>query len=115
MTRMQRINEEIRCQIGLILNRDMHDTRIGFVTITKVDTSPDLRSASIYFTSIDDSGHAQDSLAALKESKGFIRSLLAKRIRIKFMPRLTFIKDVSGSEKNRIDEIIDMIHREKEI
>jgi ribosome-binding factor A len=113
MPRADRINEEIRYNIGMILQRDISDPRMGFVTITKVDTSPDLRSSSIYFTAMDDNGPNKDTLTVLKESKGFIRSLLAKRIRIKFIPRLTFIKDVSAVEKNRVDEIIDIIHRQK--
>jgi ribosome-binding factor A len=114
MSRADRINEDIRYCLGMILRRDLCDPRLGFVTITKVDTSPDLRSASIYFTSIDKDSQSQDSLKVLKESTAFIRGLLARRIRMKFIPRLVFIKDVSKEERNRIDEIIEMIHKEKE-
>lgn len=115
MSRIEKINEEIRVQVSMILQKDLHDPRIGFITITRVDASPDLRSASIYFTAMHDKNPANDTLKALKASRGFIRSQLAKRIRIKFIPQITFIWDVSKTETNRIDEIIGMLHKEKEI
>lgn len=115
MSRVDRINEEIRYQISTILQRDVHDPRIGFITITKVDTSPDLRSTSIYFTAMQDKGSTEGALKRLKASKGFIRSLLAKRMSIKFIPQITFIDNVTEVENNKIDEIIDIIHKEKEI
>ena len=115
MSRVDRINEEIRYQISTILQRDVHDSRIGFITITKVDTSPNLRSTSIYFTAMQGKGATEGTLKGLKASKGFIRSLLAKRMSIKFIPQITFIDNVTEVENNRIDEIIDIIHKEKEI
>jgi ribosome-binding factor A len=115
MPRTDRINEEIRCHVSMILRKDVHDPRIGFITITRVDTSPDLKSTSIYFTAIQERGCKDDTLKGLKASKGFIRSLLANRMRVKFIPQITFINDVSESETNRIDEIIGMLHKEKEI
>jgi ribosome-binding factor A len=114
MSRIEKINEEIRVQISMILQKDLHDPRIGFITITRVDTSPDMRSASIYFTAMHDKNPGNDTLKALKASRGFIRSLLAKRVRIKFIPQITFIRDVSSIETNRIDEIIAMLYKEKE-
>jgi ribosome-binding factor A len=115
MSRIDRVNEEIRFQISMILQRDMRDPRIGFMTISRVDTSPDLRSASIYFTVMNDKITSEDTLKALKASSGFIRSLLAKRMSIKFVPKITFINDVSKNEINRVDEIIGRLHKEKEI
>ena len=114
MSRVDRVNEEIRFHISTILQRGVHDPRIGFITITKVDTSPDLRSTSIYFTSMQRKGAVEDTLKGLKASRGLIRSLLAKRMSIKFIPQITFIDDVSEIENNRIDEIIDILHKEKE-
>jgi ribosome-binding factor A len=115
MSRIDRISEEIRFQTSMILQRDIRNPRIGFITITRVDTSPDLMSASIYFTAMNDRVPAGDTLKALKASSGFIRSLLAKRMGIKFVPKITFISDVSKTEINRVDEIISMLHNEKEI
>ncbi|MDD5504234.1 MAG: 30S ribosome-binding factor RbfA [Candidatus Omnitrophica bacterium] len=115
MSRVDRMNEEIRYQISTILQTQTRDPRIGFVTITKVDTSPDFRQALVYFTVINADDGARDTLEGLKASSGFIRSLLAKRIRVKFIPRITFIHDVPPAESKRIDDIINMLHREKEI
>jgi len=114
--RIDKVNEEIRHQVSMILQRDIHDSRIGFVTIIKVDTSPDLKSADIFFTCIKQNGVSdEDTLKALKAKTGLIRGFLAKRIRLKFLPRITFIQDDSGVISNRIDEIIDIIHKDKEI
>jgi ribosome-binding factor A len=114
VSRIGRVSEEIRFQVSMILHKDLHDPRIGFITITRVDISPDLRSASIYFTTIKKPGTFEDTLKALKASRGFIRSQLAKRMSIKFVPKITFINDASWVETNRIDEIIDMLYKEKE-
>jgi len=115
MFRRDRVSEEIRHQVSIILQKDIRDSRIGFVTVTKVDMSPDLKSADIFFTSIDRDDANEDGLAALKASAGLVRRLLAKRIRIKFIPRITFIRDDSKKAGNKIDEIIDIIHKDKEI
>ena len=114
MPRIERINEEIRHQVSLILQRDIHDQRIGFVTITKVDTAPDLRSADIYFTTIEAGSSSDDTFTGLKASAKLIRGLLAKRMRVKFIPKIRFINDNSNISKNRIDEIIDILNKEKE-
>ena len=111
MSRRDRLSEELRHQVSVILQRDIHDTRIGFVTITKVDVSPDLKSADIFFTNIENSG---DSFKVLKDSVDFIRSLLGKRMRIRYVPRITFINDDSNQARNRVDEILDIIHKQKE-
>ena len=115
MFRRDRVSEEIRHQVCMILQRDVRDSRIGLVTITRVDMSPDLKSADIFFTSIREEGGSEDVLRRLKASSGLIRRLLSKQIRIKFLPRINFIYDDSGKTGNRIDEIIDIIHKNKEI
>ena len=114
MFRRDRVSEEIKHQVSIILQRDIRDSRIGLVTITKVDMSPDLKSADIFFTSIREEGGSEDVLRALRVSAGLIRRLLSKQIRIKFLPRINFIYDDSGKTGNRIDEIIDIIHKDKE-
>jgi len=114
MFRRDRVSEEIRHQVSMILQRDIRDSRIGLVTITKVDMSPDLKSADIFFTSIREDGTTEDVLRCLKASSGLIRRLLSKQIRIKFLTRINFIYDDSGKTGNRIEEIIDSIHKDKE-
>jgi ribosome-binding factor A len=111
---VDRMNEEIRYQISMILRKEARDPRIGFVTITRVDTSPDFKSASVYFTALNDWGPSDDTLKGLKASSGFIRSLLAKRIKVKFIPRITFINDIPDAATERIDDIFNMLRREKE-
>ena len=114
MSRMDKVNEEIRHQVGMILQRDIHDSRIGFVTITHVDTSPDLRSCKVYFTTLDEGDAYEETIAGLNASSANVRRELGKRIRIKFTPNIEFIHDAKDSESNRIDQIIDIIRKEKE-
>ena len=114
MSRMDKVNEEIRHQIGMILQRDIHDSRIGFVTITHVDTAPDLRTCKVYFTTLDEGDAYEETIAGLNISSTNIRRELGKRIRIKYTPKIEFIHDVKHSESSRIDQIIDIIHKDKE-
>lgn len=111
MSRRDRINEELRQQVSIFLQRDIHDTRIGFITITRVDTAPDLKSADIFFTAMEDDGK---SLDALKDSVPLIRGLLGKRMKIRYVPRIRFIRDDSNQTRNRVDEILGIIHKQKE-
>ena len=114
MSRMDKINEEIRHQVGIILQRDIHDSRIGFVTITHVDTAPDLRTCKVYFTTLDEGDTYKETIAGLNASSSNVRRELGKRIRIKYTPNIEFIHDAKDSESNRIDQIIDIIHKDKE-
>jgi len=114
MSRMDKINEEIRHQVSLILQRDINDPRIGFVTITRADVSPDLKSAKIYFTTIEKDKSFDDTVRGLERSTGFIRKLIAQRVRMKFAPEIRFIYDEAEKKNNRIEEILDIIHKEKE-
>ena len=114
MSRMDRVNEEVRHQVSTILQRDVQDPRIGFVTITRVDVSSDLRQAKIFFTTIEQGKSYEDTLSGLKRSTGFIRKMLGQRIRMKFTPDIQFVYDKTDDKKSRVEEILDMIHREKE-
>jgi len=113
MSRVDRVQEEIRHQIGLILQRDINDPSIGFVTITGVDVSPDLKQADVYFTTLAKDESFEETMNGLRRAEGFVRKLIGKRIRIKFTPDIHFIYDDSGKTDSRIDEIIERIHKEE--
>lgn len=114
MSRADKVQEELRQQVSIIVQRDLKDPRVGFVTITRVEVTPDLRDARIYFTTMDVDKPFEDTVKGLDKASGFIRKLLGKRIRMKFTPQIRFIYDDSQTRRNRIDDIIDEIHKEKE-
>jgi len=108
---MDKVNEEVRHHVSLIVQRDLDDPKIGFVTITRVEVSSDLRVAHIYFTTLAEDESFDDTLEGLNKSAGVVRNLLGRRIRMKFTPEIRFINDNSEKESSRIDQIIEKLHR----
>lgn len=96
--RMRRVNQVIREVIGDAISTELDDPRIGFVTVTAVDTSPDLRSARVYVSVLGDDAERDASLAALRSSHGLLQSRIATEMRIKYTPTLTFHYD-DGPER----------------
>lgn len=113
MSRLKKVQEELRHQISLIVQQELKDPRIGFVTITRVEVTPDLKAAKVYFTTIGPKESFEDTVNGLNSSTGFVRKLIGERIRIKFTPQINFIYDDSPKRQDRIDEIIDKIHKQK--
>lgn len=93
MSRVDKINEELRHHISIIIQQELNDPAIGFVTVTSVLTSPDLRHSKIYFTCMGDEKKRKETEEALTRASGYIKKLLGKLIRIKFMPEIKFIYD----------------------
>ena len=96
--RMRRINEVMRKVLGGAILRDLEDPRIGFVTVTAVDTSTDLRSARVYVSVLGDEEEREATLAALRSSHGLLQAAVANEIRMKRTPTLTFHYD-EGPER----------------
>ena len=92
--RMEKVNQEIRRQITAIIRGDIDDPAVDFMSITRVETTPDLRESKVYFSLLDESklSHVQRTLNSMGN---FIRRNLGKRVRIKILPRLKFIADTS--------------------
>ena len=112
--RTARVNEAVKEEIADILEKKLKDPRIGFVTVTGVDVSPDLKYADVFVSIMGSKDDQEASFKILKGAKGFIRSELGKRLRIKFLPDLSFRIDESIEEGMRITKLIDKIHREEE-
>lgn len=113
MSRVEKVQKELRYQVSLIVQQELKDPRIGFVTITRVEITPDLKEAKIYFTTMDVKESLDDTVNGLNRSAGFVRKLVGERMRMKFTPQINFIYDDSLKRQGIIDEIIDKIHREK--
>ena len=111
--RIERVNTEIRKQISQLIQRHLRDPRIDpFLTVTAVETSPDLKFARVYVSSISGQEQAPESIEALKKAAGFLRSELAKQIRLRYMPELSFQWDNSIEHGDKILRILDEIKNE---
>jgi ribosome-binding factor A len=105
--RMRRVNEVIREVLGAAIATDLKDPRIGFVTVTDVDTSPDLRAARVYVSVLGTAAEREQTLEGLRSSHGFLQSRIADEIRIKRTPTLTFHYDESVERGARLSRLLD--------
>ncbi|MBU3934206.1 MAG: 30S ribosome-binding factor RbfA [Candidatus Omnitrophica bacterium] len=107
--RVQRVAEGIKQEIGKIIHGELKDPRIGFVTITKVDLSPDLRYASVYFSLLGTKKELRDTQVGLARSAGFIRKLLGRRMKLRYTPQVAFRLDEGVEYSIRISEVLEKI------
>lgn len=103
--RMRRINEVLREVIGAAIS-ELSDPRIGFVTVTSVDTSPDLRAAKVYVSVLGDEEARESSLAGLASSHGAIQARIAAETRMKRTPTLSFRYDPTVEQGVRISRML---------
>jgi ribosome-binding factor A len=106
-SRMRRVNEVMREVIGSAISSELEDPRIGFVTVTAVDTSPDLRSARVYVSVLGDESEREATLAALRSSHGILQAAIAAEMRIKRTPTLTFHYDEGPERGVRLSRLLE--------
>jgi ribosome-binding factor A len=109
--RMLRINELLKEEISKIVMYKLKDPRVGFVTITKVETSPDLREAKIFVSIMGEQPQKEENLRGLERASGFIRNELRRNIRLKGIPRINFILDTSIDYSMHINKIINSLKK----
>jgi ribosome-binding factor A len=105
--RMRRVNELLREVIGEGISTELEDPRIGFVTVTAVETSPDLRSARVYVSVLGGEDERNASLAGLRSSHGILQATIAREMRLKRTPTLTFHYDDSPERGVRMSRLLD--------
>ncbi|HOK55618.1 MAG TPA: 30S ribosome-binding factor RbfA [Armatimonadota bacterium] len=110
-TRQEKVGELLKVEISQMLQRELKDPRIGFVTITDVEVSPDLRHARVFVSIMGEEEERQASMKALKSASGFIRSELGKRLRMRVTPDVEFRIDSSIEQGARIFELLEQIKR----
>ncbi len=108
-TRSQRVAKVIKEKMGEIVTRRLKDPRIGFVSITRVEVSSDLRKARIYISVCGDEGVSKETMEGLERAKGFIRQEIGQGIRLRYLPEIFFLIDPSIKESFRIKEILDSL------
>jgi ribosome-binding factor A len=109
-SRPDRVADQIREELASLLSRDVHDPGIGFVTLTRVQMTPDLQQARVLYTSLGDDKARAASARALERAAPFLRRQLGSRLRLKRTPELKFIYDDSIAGQDRIEQILHDIH-----
>jgi ribosome-binding factor A len=105
--RMRRVNEAVREVVSARLVEGLRDPRIGFVTVTSVDTSPDLRQARVYVSVLGSEDERAETLAGLESAHGVLQSAVAAELRMKHTPTLQFVFDESIQRGMRISQLVD--------
>ena len=103
---MRRVNEAIREILADAIATELKDPRIGFVTVTEVDTSPDLRTARVYVSVLGSQEERESSLAGLRSAHGFLQGKIASAMRMKRTPTLPFEYDESTERGDRISRLL---------
>ena len=112
--RIERVNSLIRQEICELLRRQVKDPRLGnFIAITGVSTSPDLRHAKVFVSRIGNEEEKQETLSVLAAASGFFRNELAKRLRLRRIPELSFQRDDSIERGEYLLKLIDEVSTER--
>jgi ribosome-binding factor A len=105
--RLRRVDEAIRQVLSDSVTQDLKDPRVGFVTVTAVKTSPDLRHARVHVSVLGDADAREASLAGLRSAHGFLQRQVARQLRLKHTPTLDFALDETPERAQRLTELID--------
>jgi ribosome-binding factor A len=106
---MRRVDEAMRVVLSDAISKDLQDPRVGFVTVTGVKTSPDLRHARVYVSVLGDDTERAASLEGLQAAQGFLQGRVAHSLRLKHTPALSFGYDESVDRGMRISELLDEV------
>jgi len=109
MSRKEKVQDAIQKEVSNILANELKDPRLGFVTITGVEISPDLRYAKIFYSVLGKEQDHKKSKKALDSALKFIRKLVAERIQLRFAPEIVFNEDKSSEYSSKIQEVLDEI------
>ena len=110
--RPEKLGDLIQRELSDLLHRELRDPRVGMVTITAVDVSPDLSHAKVYFTTLSKE-HVGEAGEGLQRAAGFLRSQLARRIKLYTTPELRFVYDESVERGDRLSRLIDSTREKK--
>jgi ribosome-binding factor A len=106
-SRPERVADQIRGELASLLAREVHDPGIGFVTLTRVQISPDLQLARIYYTALGDEKARATTARALDRATPFLRRQIGSRLRLRRTPELKFVYDPSIAGQDRIEQLLN--------
>ncbi len=105
--RARRLGDRIHEIVADVLERQVKDPRLGFVTVTDARVTPDLRDATVFYTVYGDDAEREATAAALRSATGVIRSEVGRRTGVKFTPTVSFVADVVPDHARHIDELLE--------
>lgn len=108
-SRPTRVADQLRAEIALLIARELHDPGVGFVTLTRVQVSPDIQQARVYYTTLGDEKARRNSGEALDRAVPFLRRKIGSRLRLKRVPELKFVYDDSIAGQDRIEQLLNEI------
>lgn len=109
MSRMERINQQMKREIGNIIQQDLQDPRLQFVSITQVSVSPDFKNARVGFSVLGPEENVGDVELVLHHAAGFVRKLVGERINLRNTPRILFVYDPSIQYSIKVEETLEDI------
>lgn len=107
--RMRRVDEAVRAVLSDAIGKDLKDPRIGFVTVTAVETSPDLRQATVFVSVLGSEDEREATLAGLRSAHGYLQSRVGRELRMKHTPTLAFAYDDTIERGMRVTELLDEV------
>ena len=112
-SRPDRVADQLRAELAQLLARDVHDPGIGFVTLTRVQVSPDLQVARVYYTALGDETGRKNTARGLERAAPFLRRQIGGRLRLRRVPAITFVYDESIAGQDRIEQLLNEINAPK--
>jgi ribosome-binding factor A len=109
--RTDRVSEEFREILAEHIPK-LKDPRVGFVTVTGVEVTPDLRRATVFYTVLGDEAQRKATRAGLRSARGHLRAVIGHEVRLKFLPELEFEEDADLARGERVDELLRRIHED---
>ena len=106
-SRMRRVDEAVRAVLSDAISTELKDPRVGFVTVTAVETAPDLRRARVFVSVLGHEGVRERSLAGLRAAHGYLQRRVAAQLHLKHTPTLEFAYDDSVDRGLRVQELLD--------
>ena len=111
--RSEKVQRQMEREISRILHEDLKDPRIGFATVTRITLTADLRYARVYFSIYGDESTQQAGLKGIKSAAGYIRKLVGERLKLKYVPELSFTLDRSIEYSIRLEETFKKLEDER--
>jgi ribosome-binding factor A len=113
-SRADRVADQIRMEVADILMRKIKDPRVRSVTVTDVELTSDLRIARVFVTAMGTDAEKREIFTGLAKARGYVRSELGRRLTLRYLPEVVFIKDVSGPRGDRVLQLLDELQSKDE-
>ncbi len=110
--RINRVGHLIQMELGQLILHRVKDPRLGFVTVTHVDVTPDLRSACVFYSVLGNDKQKKDSQIALEKAAGFLQKEIGDALQLRYTPKLTFRLDDSIEQSIEVDKVLHKIQQE---